>query len=248
MTTFIESEIMAALAKSGGNVARVAATLTVRRDEVWDFILSHPELLSEVASARETLIDEAESGVREAVQAKKSWAICFVLTTIGKERFQLGPAAPEEPDDNVTYAPEPPKRPRKPKLTDEQAAHCERLRAIATGKSDEPMPPEPGFIAVLDQSEKLNGEVTEVLQHFSGDARRASAVLGVSYPELMEYVARRPALHTVAENAREELIDDSESVLRDEVAAKKPWAIRFVLKTLGAARGYTEYAKPGKTA
>jgi hypothetical protein len=47
-------------------------------------------------------------------------------------------------------------------------------------------------------------------------------------------------LEAMSPEAREELLNRCENTLREAVLAGQPWAVMFVLKTLGRDRGYEE--------
>ena len=184
MKQFVEAEVRAALEASAGNLALAAADLDVGRDELRTYIQNVPELVVVLWDKRETVVDHAETAVFGEVRNHKPWAIKFVLLTLGRDRF-CGKG-----DEKAPLRAHPRRnQKRKPQLTAAQAAECERLRAIATGKSTEAMPPEPAFVPVLDKRQQARGEVREVLQQVEGDVHRAARKLGVDYPQLMEYLA-----------------------------------------------------------
>jgi hypothetical protein len=66
--------------------------------------------------------------------------------------------------------------------------------------------------------------------------------------EMVEFVARRPATQALLADMRDLLFDDAEEVVRDAVIAQVPWAVRRVLTTLGADRGYGPNPKPAVAA
>jgi hypothetical protein len=77
---------------------------------------------------------------------------------------------------------------------------------------------------------------------------RAAVKLGVQRGEMMEHIARRPALQTFVADIRDMLFDDAEENLRYAVSLRIPWAVRRVLRTLGADRGYGPHPNPAVTA
>ena len=236
MSFLTESTVIAGLERAKGNVGLAAAQLGVRRDELWDCILKWPLLPVLLDNLRETMVDDAEALLREALGWGRPWAVAFVLKTIGRDRgFEdtFSTADGERAGDAR-------------RLTVAQLAEFESLHAIACGNAEGADPHaehgthgEPAFFARLDQLSPEVG-VRSVLQQCAGTIRRAAVKLGLTYAQLMEYLSQRPELHSAAANFHEELLDNAESILRDEIARKKPWAIRFILKTLGRARGYGE--------
>lgn len=72
--------------------------------------------------------------------------------------------------------------------------------------------------------------------NFSAIAR----ILGITRPAVSQRVKRDPALQALVAEAREKLLDSAEAGLAQAVRAKKPWAIKFVLSTVGRSRGYTK--------
>ena len=99
-----------------------------------------------------------------------------------------------------------------------------------------------------DPGAPAGGGVSKTLVNYAGNVGRAAEKLGVTRAELMEYLTRRPDVQTAVGDVREELVDHAESALRVAISDKKPWAIRFALKTLGRSPGYSENPKdePGR--
>lgn len=78
--------VSAALEQTSGNTAAAARLLGVSRGAVWKFIQSRPKLQEAVHDLRESMKDNAESGLHRAVLAGEAWAICFYLKTQAKDR------------------------------------------------------------------------------------------------------------------------------------------------------------------
>lgn len=55
-----------------------------------------------------------------------------------------------------------------------------------------------------------------------------------------EYVRKIPEVMAAKQQAREIILDDTESVLDQRIKAADPWAVCFTLKTIGKDRGYIE--------
>jgi DNA-binding protein Fis len=83
-----------ALETAKGHVARAANALGVPRAYVRKVIELRPNLQEVLFQEREKLVDRAEDVLREAVRAKKPWAIMFVLDTRGRNRGFGRPAKP----------------------------------------------------------------------------------------------------------------------------------------------------------
>lgn len=72
--------------RTGGNISAIARTFGVTRSSVYDYINRRTSLQALLKDERETLLDEAECSLREAVKRREPWAVCFTLKTIGKDR------------------------------------------------------------------------------------------------------------------------------------------------------------------
>jgi DNA-binding protein Fis len=89
-----EAVVADALEQAKGHVARAANALGVPRAYVRKVIELRPNLQEVLFQEREKLVDRAEDVLREAVRAKKPWAIIFVLDTRGRNRGFGRPAKP----------------------------------------------------------------------------------------------------------------------------------------------------------
>jgi hypothetical protein len=89
-------------------------------------------------------------------------------------------------------------------------------------------------------SRSTKEEVREALVRCNGIQSHAAAYLGCSYWTIRKYCERCPELRTVAEEAREILIDKAEARLYDLVDNGEFGPVRFVLETLGRSRGYVK--------
>lgn len=76
------------------------------------------------------------------------------------------------------------------------------------------------------------------LQETKGTIFLAAKRLGCSARTLLRYKARFPRIQEAVTDARGELVDTSELKLWQAVQDGQPWAIRLVLQTQGADRGY----------
>jgi len=81
-------------------------------------------------------------------------------------------------------------------------------------------------------------KVEEAIRASRGVMSAAARALGVNRVSLYRAV-RRYGLEEVVREAREELLDLVEDRLIQAALEGKPWAVMFVLKTLGRERGYT---------
>ena len=80
------SDVEPLVEKFNGNVAAIARALGVGRQTVWRRCEESPSLMAALASARETMIDNAESTLyREALNGNVT-ALIFFLKTQGKNR------------------------------------------------------------------------------------------------------------------------------------------------------------------
>lgn len=76
---------------------------------------------------------------------------------------------------------------------------------------------------------KYNGNLAAVARHLNVDRHTVKA-----------FIDQRPTLQQALLNTREGFLDEAESSLYQAVKQRKPWAVCFVLKTLGKSRGYIE--------
>lgn len=81
-----KSEIIKSIERNGGIMSYIAEDfgLTIRR--IQQRVAADEDLREAVKQARETLIDEAEAGLRAAVKEGKAWAIKLTLCTLGRHR------------------------------------------------------------------------------------------------------------------------------------------------------------------
>ncbi len=81
-----EEAVTIALEHARGHVAQAANTLGVPRAYVRKVIDLCPDLQVVLFQEREKLVDRAEDVLREAVRARRPWAVMFVLNTRGRNR------------------------------------------------------------------------------------------------------------------------------------------------------------------
>lgn len=79
-------QIIEALQEGRGNLSFVARKLELKRRSLADRVYSTSELKDAMLEARDGCIDQAETNIFEAVDAKDLEASKFVLRTIGKQR------------------------------------------------------------------------------------------------------------------------------------------------------------------
>lgn len=68
----------------------------------------------------------------------------------------------------------------------------------------------------------------------------AAKVLGVSRQTVVRYGRRWKAVNDLLDQKKRELVDYGQMSLRTAVLNGDPWAVQFVLKTLGKDEGYVE--------
>jgi hypothetical protein len=81
--------------------------------------------------------------------------------------------------------------------------------------------------------------VEEAIRASHGVLTVAARALGVSRQGLY-FAIQRHGLESLLREVREEFLDEVESRLIQAALQGKPWAVMFVLKTVGKERGYTE--------
>lgn len=121
-----------------GNILLIAEGFRITREAVYKFINHHPELKDVLKEAREVMVDECESGFRNAVKREEGWAISLGLQTIGKHRgWQKGVILGGGQDAQGQFTPVQitlPDNGRDP--PDPQQLAIERLEAITEGGED----------------------------------------------------------------------------------------------------------------
>lgn len=81
--------------------------------------------------------------------------------------------------------------------------------------------------------------VSDKLRALRGNISATARAFGVTRSGMNLFIARHD-LGSIVEEARESLADDAESAVAVAVSKREPWAISFVLRTLGRSRGYVE--------
>lgn len=81
-------------------------------------------------------------------------------------------------------------------------------------------------------------QVIQALRDSKGLMTVAAKNLGCTRKTLYNFVQRYPTVADVVSEEREHLADLAELGLRHHLYEKAPWAIAFVLKSLGRSRGY----------
>jgi hypothetical protein len=72
--------------KHGGIINSIASHVNLSRQAIWKRINADTELKEAMLQARESMVDDAEAALREAVTAKEPWAVKLVVTTLGRDR------------------------------------------------------------------------------------------------------------------------------------------------------------------
>lgn len=80
------ARVIALIEETSGNVSRCAKKLGCARNTLSAFISNHSTCQQALDNARESMLDEGESSLYDAVKDGESWAICFFLKTKGKSR------------------------------------------------------------------------------------------------------------------------------------------------------------------
>jgi hypothetical protein len=229
MRELYEDDIRDGLRAHRGNVSMVAHLLCVERGELFEFVRTRPKLFRIIVDFREQLVDNSEMYLHEAVDMKRPWAITFTQKTLGKHR-QNGQNTPntkqlEQLQGNLG------------KITIEQLTQVDEMMNRPCAGPAQSNLPEPEYVALLDQA----GErVLSSLVKFIGRMGLAAKELGVKKGQLADYLKRRPQLEAALQDRYEYLSDHAEYTLHELIDAQEPWAIKYVLKTLGRSRGYSD--------
>lgn len=86
MTKLTDQAVEAALRKMHGNISAAARSLDVTRHALQKRIGNNADLLQVLTDCRETMVDDAESVLAQAVLAGEKWAVQYLLSTQGHKR------------------------------------------------------------------------------------------------------------------------------------------------------------------
>lgn len=95
-------------------------------------------------------------------------------------------------------------------------------------------------MAIRKRKQISVADMEAALKQTSGNVSAAARGLGVGRATLYRRIAESPGLQEVLADAREELVDLAETMLRRNVMDGNMQAIMFALRTLGKNRGYVE--------
>jgi uncharacterized protein YecA (UPF0149 family) len=90
----------------------------------------------------------------------------------------------------------------------------------------------------MDKEEFNNFKIRYAIYCAKGSLTRAAEALGMPRCDLMELVVRTPEIMETIHDVRQETADHGQVYVREAVEAEAPWALKYVLRTLGANRGY----------
>ena len=82
--------------------------------------------------------------------------------------------------------------------------------------------------------------VAATLQELEGNISAVARRFNVARNSVIDLIERHPSLQQVLRDAREGMLDAAENSLLKAARSGEAWAVCFVLKTLGRARGYIE--------
>lgn len=83
---FTPEQVVAAIELTQGNVSLAARNLNTSRSTLYNYLIKYPELKQALADTRESMMDHAESALRNAAIKGEGWAVCFMLKCLGKSR------------------------------------------------------------------------------------------------------------------------------------------------------------------
>lgn len=83
---FTPEQVLAVIRLTQGNISLAAKNLDTSRSTLYNYLTRYPELKQALTDARESMIDHAESALRNAAIRGEAWAVCFMLKTIGRSR------------------------------------------------------------------------------------------------------------------------------------------------------------------
>lgn len=114
---FTEEELIETVKLCKGNLAKVAQTLKVTRQTIYNYVKAYPAVKQTFTDEREALLDNVEHVLFDAALEGQRWAVEFLLRTKAKDRGYTERVEKRTLNVNVDFS----------KLTDEQ------LQLIAQG-------------------------------------------------------------------------------------------------------------------
>ena len=87
---------------------------------------------------------------------------------------------------------------------------------------------------------RTNKEIVQALKDTNGLVSLAARRLDCDVTVIYRRAAKYPAIQTVIDECRDELVDHSELALRACILDRQPWAVALTLRTIGKHRGYVE--------
>jgi len=228
VSDIFEIDIRDSLFAHEGNVTIAAKMLCVRRCELWEYIRVRPQLYSIITDGREAMCDMAEGILRDGLRKKEHWAAEFMAETFGYDRMLHG-IQPLGPGEVPGQEPDP------GRLTAEERARLDEIKRTSKARRRKASKGDPDFVEKLDRA---GGNVLDVLTSDIGSLRAAARKLKVTRRQLIDYIMMKPELQAALHSKREELVDECEGILRELLAQRKPWVVKFILRTLGRGRGY----------
>lgn len=82
--------------------------------------------------------------------------------------------------------------------------------------------------------------IIEALEQTGGLVSLAAKKLGCSTQTIVSRAKKEPEIQEAINTSREAIVDHAELALKAAVLDREPWAVQFVLRTLGRTRGYVE--------
>jgi hypothetical protein len=81
-----QKNVINALKAHGGLISPSAEALDCTRQGLYNFLKNHPKAQKALDDIRNEVLDYAEGSLYSAAKAGQSWAVCFLLKCLGKER------------------------------------------------------------------------------------------------------------------------------------------------------------------
>jgi hypothetical protein len=91
-----------------------------------------------------------------------------------------------------------------------------------------------------DYRKLTTAELVDAITKSRGLITPAAAALGCAPLTIRRRAASSPAIAAALHEARQRTLDLAELALYKAVSTGEPWAVQFILKTLGKDRGYVE--------
>lgn len=140
MAKLTKTGVDKALHEMHGNISAAARALSVTRHALDKYIRENPELQQFIFDARESMADDAETALNEAVLAAEPWAVKYALSCLRGSTYAERTILAGDKDSplNINHSG---KISHAPSIQAEDAAFAETLAAAATAGAEAAISP-----------------------------------------------------------------------------------------------------------